>query len=261
MLRATETALANLGPVTEHSSCQIRDLVQMLLDQKQGCLMQLRETRPLDRRMNELLRLEKRQRKELDEFKDLLGEAKATLERIQLQRISKSRELAITRKELTRLYSQLPAACESPNLEMDGVLQDPYTELYDLEMLDCTTDQTSHAATPSVRLVDLTAPPADGGITPKGAEPTVPPRLPREVLLADAAVLGFDLVNPADIPVTSPLDDAILAACFESAQQPGSGMPTAAQQPAQPAVAARPFRLAKGRSSPYRADEGKDKDA
>ena len=59
------------------SMCSQGSLVPLLLDQKQGCLRQLRELRPLDRRMNELLRLEKRQSKELDEFKGLLADAQA----------------------------------------------------------------------------------------------------------------------------------------------------------------------------------------
>ena len=236
--------------------------MQLLMDQKQGCLRQLRELRPLDRRMNELLCLEKRQSKELDDFKGLLADAHATLDRLRVQRTAKARELALTRKELARLYSQLPAASETLGQDVDGVLQDPYTELYDLAILDCTTDQGSHHAVPSIKLADFTSSRrSEDAATPCGGPPGQA-RGPRDVLLADAAVLGFDAILPKASQRRPPLDDATVTACLEAAQRAAPATAAATQQQsAHTPLASRPFRLAKSRSAPYRAEEGEENDA
>ena len=198
---------------------------------------------------------------ELEEFSGLLSDAQATLARIREQRIAKSRELALTRGELKRLYSQLPTAGESSGQEDLRAHQDPYTELYDLEMLDCTTDQGSQQAAPSVRLADFATPLAGEGSVAAFGPPAAYARGPKEALLADAAVLGFDAVDPATIPV-GPLDEIIATACFDEAQCGSSAMVGKPQlQAASTPLAARPFRVAKSRNSPYQTTEGKDKEA
>ena len=159
------------------------------------------------------------------------------------------------------LYSQLPATSGTLGQHVDGVLQDPYTELYDLAILDCTTDQGSHHAVPSIKLADFTSSRrSEDAATPCGGPPGQA-RGPRDVLLADAAVLGFDAILPASIPEAPPLDDATVTACLEAAQRaaPATAAATLQQSDHTP-LASRPFGLAKSRSAPYQAEEGKEND-
>ena len=125
MLKATEAALASLGIPSASSTPQMRELVQLLMDQKQSCLQQLRETRPIDQRIHALIRLEKKQSRDLDECSRKLHEAEATLSKITTQRYSLSRTLAETRRELKALYAQYPNAPPSSDDEGRAAAEDP----------------------------------------------------------------------------------------------------------------------------------------
>ena len=255
MLKVTEAALSSLGNPSAANSPQMRDLVQMLMDQKQSFLQQLRETRPLDQRLHARIRLEKKQSRDLDECTRRLQEAEAALNKVTTQRSTLSRTLADTRRELKALYAQYPNSPSSSDDEGRATAYDPYArcETYDLDMLACTTEPSSSVGHPPGSVTCMPSPTGHSSVLPDG---------PRAALLADAAVLGFQEIDPATIPNGPPVEDATLAWSLEAAQMVAAAMPLPEQQqPSHQTVAARPFRGAKSRSNPYQGPFSKDKNA
>ena len=94
------------------------------------------------------------------------------------------------------------------------------------------------------------------------ARPSGLPDGPRAALLADAAVLGFQEIDPATIQDAPPLDDASIALSLEAAQLVAAAMPLPDQQQiAHSSAAARPFHGARSRSNPYQGPAAKEKNA
>ena len=87
-LRAMGAALVGLGSISSTTSHQVRSMAQLLLDQKkQWCLQQLKESKPLDRRLNELLRLERKQSREIGDISDQIPELQRKIEALRSDRI------------------------------------------------------------------------------------------------------------------------------------------------------------------------------
>ena len=107
MLRAADSGLACLPP-EEACDPMCRHMRQVLQQQREWCLAQLRASRPFERQAIDMLKARKKAEAELAEADAACVAAKAALATAQATRIEKAQGLARVRREIDALRQALP---------------------------------------------------------------------------------------------------------------------------------------------------------